>query len=152
MINCCDGSSTDMFYPMLADVYYPVVSQSPYGNVTKAWAIDNTIACSFSPAGSKDKQDVVPDPQVTIDNYLVGRVKKDIRTSVDGTGYTVTNILVTNIRDKNGNVIYKETSGPRAGEATVFEVATNNPVQGPFSNVEYFKLIIRRSENQGVEL
>jgi hypothetical protein len=152
MINCCNGSSTDMFYPMLADIYYPVVSQSPYGNVTKAWTIDDTIPCSFSVAGSNNKQDVIPDINVTIDNYLIGRTKRDIRTSVDGTNYTITNVLVTNIRDKDGNVIYRETSGPRAGNPTVFEIATNDPIQGPFNNVEYFKVIIRRAENQGVDL
>jgi hypothetical protein len=152
MINCCDGPSTDMFYPMLADIYYPTVSQSPYGTVVRDWTLDDTIACSFSVAGSKNKQDVIPDPMVTIDNYLIGRTKRDIRTSIEKTDYTVTNVLVTNIRDKNENVIYKETSGPRAGKPTIFEVATNDPVQGPFKNVEYFKVIIRRAENQGVEL
>lgn len=152
MINCCDGASTDMFYPMLADIYYPVVSQSAYGNVSKAWTIDNVIKCSFTIAGSKNKQDVIPDPLITIDNFLIGRTKRDIRTSVDGTNYAITNILITNIRDKDGNVIYRETSGPRAGEPTIFEVATNDPVMGPFNNTEYFKIIIRRSENQAVTL
>jgi len=150
MINCCDGDATSIIYPMTADICYPVVSQSPYGNVSKAWTLDDTIVCSFTIAGSKNKQDVVPNPLITIDNFLIGRTKRDIRTSVLGLDYAITNILVTNIRDREGNVIYKETSGPRAGLPTIFEVATNDPVVGPFGKIEFFKVVIRRSENQAV--
>jgi hypothetical protein len=59
---------------------------------------------------------------------------------------------VTNIRDKNGNVIHLETSGSRAGQPTLFEVATFDPFVGPFGNVELYRIILRRSENQGVDL
>jgi hypothetical protein len=45
-----------------------------------------------------------------------------------------------------------ETSGPRAGKSTIFEIATNEPFVNPFGNVEYYKLILRRSENQGAEV
>jgi hypothetical protein len=151
MIGCCpDG--TNFVYPLLADVYYPTVEQSAYGNVKKTWMLDSSIPCNFTVAGSKNKQDVIPNPSVTIDNFLIGRTRTDIRISLDETKNAITNIIVTNIRDKSGNSIYLETSGARAGFPTIFEVATNDPIVGPFGDVEYYKVILRRSENQGVDI
>jgi hypothetical protein len=65
---------------------------------------------------------------------------------------SITNVVVTNLRDKNCNEIYLETSGPRAGKSTIFEIATQDPFVGPFGSTEYYKLIIRRSENQAVDV
>jgi hypothetical protein len=66
--------------------------------------------------------------------------------------YSITNIVITNIRNNLGEIIYNETSGPRSGNPTLFEVATLNPIVGPFGKVEYYKVILRRSENQAVDL
>lgn len=142
--------TTDVFYPLLADVYYPEVEQSAYGNVTKNWMLDATLACSFAPAGSKSKRDLQVSPSITIDNSLIGRTRKDIRLSLTNSKNSITNVLLTNIRDKNSNVIYLETAGPRAGLPTLFEIASNEPIVGPFGSVEYFRVVIRRSENQAV--
>ena len=45
-----------------------------------------------------------------------------------------------------------ETSGPRSGKSTIFEVATQEPYVGPFGGIEYYNLVIRRSENQAVDV
>ena len=65
---------------------------------------------------------------------------------------SVTNVLITNIKDSNCNPIYIETAGSRAVKSTIFEIASLEPFVGPFGNVEYFRLTIRRSENQAVEI
>jgi hypothetical protein len=139
-------------YPLLMDVYYPIVEQGGYGNVKKQWVLDKSVACAFVAGGVKAKKDVQPDAKIDIDNSIVGRIRGDITTSSRGTLNSLTNIIVTNIRDANGNVVYNEPSGPRAGMATIFEVATFNPVVGPFGTTEYFKLVLRRSENQAADL
>jgi len=64
----------------------------------------------------------------------------------------ITNVIVTNIKDKNCNPIYLETSGIRNGKSTIFEIATQEPFVGPFGNVEYYKVILRRSENQAADV
>ena len=69
-----------------------------------------------------------------------------------GTQYSITNIIITNIRDSSGNIIYNESSGPRKGKATIFEIASINPIIGAFGSTEYYKLVIRRSENQGANV
>lgn len=150
-MDCCTDA-IDVIYPLLADIYYPTVEQSAYGNVTKTWMLDSSIACSFSVAGAKNKKDLIPNPAVTLDNMLIGRTKRDVRLSVREAKNAMTNIIITNIRDKNGNVVYTESSGPRAGKPTIFEIATNDPMLGPFGSVEYYKVVIRRSENQAVDV
>ena len=64
----------------------------------------------------------------------------------------MTNIIITNIRDKNGNPIYLETAGPRVNQSTLFEIATVEPIVGAFGKTEYYKVVIRRSDNQAVDV
>lgn len=144
--------STDFMFPMQADVYHPIVEQGAIGNVKKTWVLDRLIVCSFSAAGSAFKEDVKPNVNITQDILLVGRVKDDIRISSRDANNAITNVIVTNIKDKNCNPIYVETAGIRAGRSTIFEVASNEPFSGPFGNVEYFKVVLRRSENQAVDI
>lgn len=144
--------NTSIVFPMLADVYYPIVDQGPYGNVQKTWIHDKTIACSFSSAGAAFKEDVKPNANITQDTIMLGRAKTDIRFSTNQDQNSITNVIVTNIKDKTLNEIYVETAGPRAGKSTLFEVATVEPYTGPFGSVEYYRIVLRRSENQAADL
>jgi hypothetical protein len=144
--------NTSIIFPMLADIYYPVVDQGPYGNVKKNWMHDRTIACNFNSAGTAWKEDIKPNANITQDSVMLGRVRTDIRFSNEDTQNSITNIIITNIKDKHLNEIYVETAGPRAGKSTLFEVATVEPFVGPFGSVEYYKVIVRRSENQAADL
>jgi hypothetical protein len=142
----------DFMYPMLADVYYPIVDQGAFGNIEKQWILDKTIACSLNPAGQAFKEDVKPNVAIVQDFVLVGRVKTDLRISSQNSKNSITNVIVSNIKDKHGRPIYMETSGPRSGKPTIFEIATLEPYIGPFGDVDFYKLIIRRSENQAVNV
>ena len=146
------GEKTDFMFPMEADIYHPIVEQGAIGNVRKTWVLDRTIGCSLNPAGTAFKEDVKPNVNITQEMILLGRTREDIRISSRDANNAITNVVVTNIRDRNCNQLYIETSGPRAGKATIFEVATNEPFAGPFGGVEYFKVILRRSENQAVDI
>ena len=143
---------TDFTYPLLMDVYYPIVEQGAYGNIKRQWVLDRTVACFFNPAGRKFKEDVQPNTNITIDNSIVGRVRNDLTQATTNSLYSITNIIITNIRDRNGNYIYNESSGPRSGQPTLFELATTNPVVGAFGSTEYYKLVIRRSDNQAIDI
>lgn len=149
MVYC---ETPDFTYPMQADVFYPIVEQAVYGNVKKQWILDKTVVGNFSFAGSALKEEITPNVNITQESVLVGRVKNDIRISSRDINNSITNILITNIRDKSGNHIYKETAGPRKGKSTIFEIATVEPFVGPFGSVEYYKLVIRRSENQASDI
>lgn len=144
--------TTSFVYPMLADIYYPIVDQAIYGNVKKQWVLDATVSGNFTTAGSATKEEIVPNVNITQSGMLSGRVRKDIRVSSGESRNAMTNIIITNIRDKYGVSIYNETSGPRSGKATIFELATIEPYTGPFGTVEYYRLVVRRSENQAVDI
>lgn len=142
----------DFMFPMMADIYYPITETTAYGNVTKTWVLDKTIVCSFNDAGVSYKEDIKPDPDIKTEMILLGRVKKDIRISSLDAKNAATNVVITNIRDRFDNPIYIETSGPRSGKSTLFEIATQAPFVNPFGTVEYHKVVLRRSENQGVDV
>lgn len=150
MATLCE--TPDFAFPMLADVYYPIVETDGYGDVSRTWVLDKTIACSFTVGGTAMKEDIRPEVNILQDSLLVGRVKKDIRVSSIGQNNSITNIAVANIRDKNGVELYLETAGTRNGKSTLYEVATQSPIVGAFGDVEYYSLVLRRSENQGADI
>ena len=144
----CDYS-TNFMYPMKADIYYSQSEQGPYGNVVKEWHLDKSVVCNFTPAGAAFKEELVANVDLKQDSLLFGRTRSDIRFSTLNDSKAMTDILVTNIRDADDNEIYLETAGPRGGKSTLFEIATLQPFVGPFGKVEFYKVILRRSENQG---
>ena len=142
----------DFMFPMQASLYHPIVEQGDFGAIKKQWVLDRTFACSLSSGGSAFKEEVKPNVNITQNTILVGRTKSDIRISSRDSKNSLTNILITDIKDQEGNLVYLETSGPRSGKGTLFEIATYEPFVGPFGVVESYKLIIRRSENQTGEV
>jgi hypothetical protein len=146
----CEGK--DFMFPMQVDVFYPTVEQGTYGNVKKSWMHNKTISCHFTTAGLKAKEEIQPNVNITQDTLLIGRVKADIRISDENGNNSITNIILSNIQDRNCNPVYMETAGPRAGKPTIFEVASQEPFMGPFGKVEYYKLVLRRSQNQAVDI
>lgn len=139
-------------FPMQADVFYPFVEQGSYGTVTKQWVLDKVIVGNFTPAGAAMKEEVVPNVNVTKDVLLLCRIKSDIRISTREANNALTNIVVSNIRNASGQHLFVETAGQRNGKSTLFEVATQEPHINPFGGIDYYKLVLRRSENQGADL
>jgi hypothetical protein len=142
----------DFIYPMQADIYYPSVEQGAYGNVKKQWMLDRTIVGNFVVAGSATKEEIKPNVNITQTGILSGRSKTDPRFSSMDESASITNIVITNIRDKFGNQLYKETSGIRVGKSTIFEIATVEPFMSPFGGIDYYNIILRRSENQASDV
>lgn len=147
MIIC---ESTDFIYPMLCDIYYPIITQNEYGQANKNWIFDRTIAINANSAGGQGSEDIKAAEFLQNENRLIGRSRSDIRISSNSANNAITNILITNIRSANNSLIYKETAGPRSGKGTIYEVATVDPFIGPFGSIEYYKLVLRRTENQTV--
>lgn len=149
-MQCC--GPTNILFPMTAEIFYPTVEQSGYGNVRKTWTLDKVVDGNFEPAGSKIRQEIIPNTEITMTVLLSGRVQTDLRITDDLDNRSILNVIVTNIKDKDGNELFTETAGPRVGQSTIFEIATHEPQISPFGGIEYYKLILRRSENQGVDL
>lgn len=147
-MNACEA--TDFLYPMKADIYYPIITQNQYGQPNKNWVFDRTVTINATPVGGAGTEDIKPAEFLQYENKLVSRTKSDIRISSNEQSNALTNILVTNIRTVDDTLIYKETAGPRNGRGTIYEVATAEPFTGPFGSIEYYRLLLRRTENQAV--
>lgn len=139
-------------FPMQAEIYYPQVEQSSYGTVTKDWNLDRTIACSLTPAGTALKEEIQARVDLSQDSLLMGRSLTDLRFSSLNEGHALTDIVISNIKNSEGQELYIETSGPRNGKSTIFEIATIQPYTNPFGKVEFYKVVLRRSENQGTDV
>jgi hypothetical protein len=147
MVYC---ETTDFVYPMKADVYYPIITQNSYGQANKEWVFDRTIACNATTVGGAGDVELKPDVFLQYDGKLVARSRSDIRVSSNDTDNAISNILITNIRSASDITLYRETAGPRSGRGTIYEVGTLEPFIGPFGEIEYYKMLWRRTENQTV--
>jgi hypothetical protein len=145
-----DCTTTDFLYPMKADLYYPVINQTQYGQASRTWFYDRAIICNATSVGGAGTEQIKPEAFLQHENKLIARTKTDPRVSSTQTDNAITNILITNIRNANDELIYRETAGPRSGRGTIYEVATVDPFTGPFGSVEYFKVLLRRTENQTI--
>lgn len=146
--NSCD--TTDFMYPMLADVYYAIITQNEYGKAIKDWVFDKTITCNAQPITKRTQEEMSPAIFLQLDGKLIARSKTDIRTSSKNNNNAITNILITNIRLPQDNLVYRETAGPRNGRGTIYEIATIEPFVGGLQSIEYYYMMWRRSENQTV--
>jgi hypothetical protein len=135
---------------MLADIYYPIITQGPFGEIKKEWVFDRTISCNATSVGGAGSEQIKPEMFLQYEDKLVVRSRADLRIKSDLSQEAKTNILITNIRLSHGQLIYKETAGPRAGKGTIYEVGTLEPFTGPFNNIEYYKMLWRRTESQAV--
>jgi hypothetical protein len=77
-MGCCDDT-TDFVYPMLADIYYPMITQGPFGEIKKEWVFDRTISCNATPVGGAGSEQIKPEMFLQYENKLVARSKSDIR-------------------------------------------------------------------------
>lgn len=148
MDQCCP--ETDFMYPMKADIYYPIITQADYGQATKKWVLDRVIILNATPVGGAGQENIKPEIFLQYENKLVGRIKEDPRISTSDGSNAVTNILVVNIRNAEDTLIYKETAGVRSGRGTIYELGTVEPMTGPFGSVDYYKMLLRRAENQTI--
>jgi hypothetical protein len=140
---------TDFMYPMIADIYYPIIERDMYGTGLKTWVFDKSVVGNFTPGGTALAEDIKAKVYAKNENMLIGRIKNDIRNSTGKDFAAITNILITNIRNSSETLIYQETSGERSGKGTLYEIATYDPIVNPFGDIDYYKIILRRTENQG---
>lgn len=145
-----DCNATDNYFPMKADIYFPIISQNQYAQPTKRWVFDRTVACNFEVYGRKGSSEITPDAYIKMKNILIGRIKCDPRISSEDNPNAISNILFTNIRTSYDDIIYLETAGPRTGKGTIYEAGTVEPFIDPYGDIQYYSLILRRTENQSV--
>ena len=145
-----DCESPDFIYPMKADIYYAKISQNSYGQPQKQWIFDRTVICNASTVETAKFEQALPGALIEYEVKLASRTKSDIRVSSIKENYSLTNVLITNVRDAFDTLVYKETAGPRNNKGTMFVVTTFDPIMGPFKSVESYKMVWSRTESQAI--
>jgi hypothetical protein len=138
-------SIIDSMLSMKMDVYRQFDSQnSETGALVKEWNYHKTIPChakgvisNSATARSGDRQSF----SNKYDNEQVIQIKTIEKITLRE--------KVTNITDKNNNVIWEELNFPTS-TPTVFEVVGTTPVTDPFGSVIAYNSVLKRSENQQI--
>lgn len=136
-------------FSMYLDIYYSTETQDKFGKETKCWNFDRTVLGYAEILGAVDKDGLKAGQFFEYLDKLIGRTKEDPRTSLEAINYPITSIIITNIRNtKNGEIFYKESSGEREGEATLYEIMAVEPYVNPWNQIEYYKILFNRSDRQ----
>ena len=130
---------------MKADIYLQLDTQDENtGSIKKEWIFTRTVQCSAKGIVSNSASARTGDKQV-LGNKYSNEQKLEIRTPEQITYRE----KITNIRDMNGNVIWKEINYPN-NTPTVFEIIGSTPITDPFGNVLAYNSVAKRSENQEI--
>lgn len=136
----------EMFYPMTADLYYSSGEQNDFGEMVSTWTKDRTIKCS----AIKERPSTTVQNKITSQKFIEYEFRLDFRTNEDvlvasdGTSYALTEIIITNIKDPSGKVVWFESSS----QATVFELGNVEPMFDPFHNYFGARILLRRADDQ----
>jgi hypothetical protein len=135
----------DSVLPLYLDLYVQTDSQDPNtGAIKKEWNYSTTVPCSAKGVISNSTSSRNSDNQILSNKYQNEQMVQ-IRTSQK------LNIRhkITNIRDKNGVVVWTELDYP-SDTPTVFEIFGVTPITDPFGTILGYNSIARRSENQNI--
>jgi hypothetical protein len=130
--------------PLQLDIYEQSnIQDVNTGAIKKEWSYIKTVECSAK--GTISKTSIGRgDRQIIGPKYSDEQVL-EIRT-LDKITYRE---KITNVRDMNGNVIWKEIDYPN-DTPTVFEIVSSTPVTDPFGSILAYNSVAKRSENQAI--
>ena len=131
---------------MYVDVYVQSDTQDrDTGIIKKEWLFIKTVPCSAKGVISNSISTRSSDRQV-IDTRYQNEQFIQVRTSEK---LNMRNKL-TNVRTKNGTVIWSEINYPTE-TPTVFEIVGITPVTDPFGEIIAYNTMAKRSENQVID-
>lgn len=142
-------ASLDMlYYPMTADVYYSTETQNDFGEVIKEWDKDRSIKCAVRKRSPNTRMpEYIQDGKfLEYDVDIIMRTPEDILVSSDYVPYRITNILISNIKDASGVLLWKEATE----EPTIFEIHAIEPMLNMFNNLSGFRVNLIRSDKQDI--
>jgi len=135
----------DSVLPLYLDLYVQTDTQDPNtGAIKKEWNYSETVPCSAKGVISNSTSSRNSDTQSLGTKYQNEQMVQ-IRTS------SRLNVRhkITNIRDKNGVVIWTELDYP-SDTPTVFEIFGVTPITDPFGTILGYNSVAKRSENQNI--
>jgi hypothetical protein len=142
------GGMNQLFYPMSADIYYATQTQNDFGEIVRAWTKDREISCSAIKQNPNSRTPNFAQTDINLE-YDIGinfRTNQDIQISSSSNTYKITDILIKNIKDGSGNVVWKED----ANNPTIFEVRSVEPMLDVSSTTMGYRVLCVRADNQEI--
>ena len=137
--------STHPLFNMNLDIYYAQKEQDKYGREQKTWSFDQTLIGYAETIGAEDKSKTFFEYK----GKLLARTKVDPRISINAQQYAMTDVIITDIRDrKTSQEFFVETFGERSGKSTLYEISAIEPYIDPFNKIEYYRLFLNRLDAQ----
>ena len=128
------------------------VGQNVYGESVKIWGLDRNERQSYwNVMGTVNLQDLDADTNFKYKKRLNGRFKypSDPRVGSDGSVHPISDILITNIC-KKGDLGDVELQLNADGTPIVFEVMSVAPLIDPWGDIEYYKVLLERADDQQI--
>jgi hypothetical protein len=142
------GAGIDnILYPMTAEIYYAETKQNDFGTMEKTWVLDRTVKCSAVSAMSDKTLNSELKSNSAFFQYnsdIAFRLKENIQKKKNGTYYPITEILITIIKDNNGDYVWTESED----NVTQYEVTSFVPSFDAFNNPEFYRGYLTRSTRQ----
>ena len=148
MLPLSNGSFLDVLYPMTADIYYADYEQNSIGEMQVTWNYNRTVNCS----AIKERPSSTIANAVVVTKTFEYKFQLDFRTEEnilidDNSSYPITDVLIQNIRDPNGTLVWFEEN---SDIETQFEIQNFEPMFDPFHNVFGYRILLRRADEQNV--
>lgn len=138
----------DILYPMTAELYYADTKQDELGSMKKSWVYDRTIKCSaisqMSDKTTLTGENVNTKSMFELNSDAILRTNENVQKKKNGTFYPITEILITDIKDSNGDYVWEEVLGKRVQ----FEIKTFVPGYGENHAVQFYRAYLARSKKQ----
>jgi hypothetical protein len=139
---------SEIFYPMSAELYYAESKQDELGSPKKTWVYDRTIKCSAI-STSADRSTVSPElknPNIIfeLNSDLIFRTNDNIQKKKNGTFFPIAEILITNIKDPKGTLVWENV----LNKGVQFEVKSFVPGYESSHTVKYYRAYLGRSKKQ----
>lgn len=144
MLPVSDMSS--ILYPMTADLYYSTQTQNDFGEIERSWDFDRTINCSAikeRPA-SRMSESLDTYKFIEYDFRIDFRTEENVTISSMNEDHRITEVIITNIKDPAGTVVWFETST----QPTNFEIQNLEPMFDMDHILFGYRVLIQRSDKQ----
>jgi hypothetical protein len=142
------GAGIDnIIYPMTAEVYYAETKQNDFGTMEKTWVFDRHVMCSaISALADKTMSGELRSNNAffSYNSDMAFRTNQDIQRKKNGTYYPITEILLTNFQDPQGNYVWTENEDIK----TQYEVQSFVPSYDAFHSVDFYRGYLTRSQKQ----
>jgi hypothetical protein len=139
---------SNIFYPMTAEVYYAQSRQDDLGVPKKTWIFDRVIKCSVISTAA-DRSTLTAELKQTnayfeLNSDAIFRTNHNIQKKKNGTFMPITEILITNIKDPKGTLVWETV----LNKSVQFEVKSFISGYESSHNVKYYRAYIARSKKQ----